>query len=92
MSLLEALSYGNCCLTSDIPEWRRRAQGRRRRHARRDVPRGRRGRPRGKAPGAPRHPDTVAAFGKDAAAYVTGRYNWDAITRQTLNTYKGEDQ
>ena len=37
-------------------------------------------------------PDTVAAFGKDAAAYVTGRYNWDAITRQTLNTYKGEDQ
>lgn len=38
------------------PRMRRRAQGRRRRHARRDVPRGRRGRPRGKAPGAPRPP------------------------------------
>lgn len=92
MSLLEALSYGNCCLTSDIPECA-------------DVLRGEDGVMHGvtfregdvddlaaRLQELLDHPDTVAAFGKDAAAYVTGRYNWDAITRQTLNTYKGEDQ
>lgn len=92
MSLLEALSYGNCCLTSDIPECA-------------DVLKGENGVMHGvtfrqgdvddlaaRLRELLDHPDTVAAFGKDAAAYVTGRYNWDKVVQATLKLYRGADK
>lgn len=92
MSLLEALSYGNCCLTSDIPECA-------------DVLKGENGVMHGvtfrqgdvddlaaRLQELLDHPDTVAAFGKDAAAYVTGRYNWDKVVQATLKLYRGADK
>lgn len=92
MSLLEALSYGNCCLTSDIPECA-------------DVLKGENGVMHGvtfrqgdvddlaaRLRELLDHPDTVAAFGKDTAAYVTGRYNWDKVVQATLKLYRGADK
>lgn len=92
MSLLEALSYGNCCLTSDIPECA-------------DVLKGENGVMHGvtfrqgdvddlaaRLRELLDHPDTVAASGKDAAAYVTGRYNWDKVVQATLKLYRGADK
>lgn len=92
MSLLEALGYGNCCLTSDIPECA-------------DVLKGENGVMHGvtfrqgdvddlaaRLRELLDHPDTVAAFGKDAAAYVTGRYNWDKVVQATLKLYRGADK
>ena len=82
LSLLEAMSYGNCCLTSDIPECA-------------DVL-GEYGVtfPKGNVPalaetlqGLCDTPETVASYKAKAADYICSRYNWDDITAQTLQLY-----
>lgn len=90
MSLLEALSYGNCCLTSDIPECA-------------DVLGGEDGVMHGvtfrqgdsddladKLGGLLVDKDRVQELKTGAADYITSRYNWNTVTQQTLNAYKEE--
>ncbi len=82
LSLLEAMSYGNCCLTSDIPECA-------------DVmgdhgvtfQRGQVEDLAAKLQQLCDEPQRVQLYKDRAAAYITGRYNWDDVTDQTLQLY-----
>ena len=87
LSLLEAMSYGNCCLTSDIPECA-------------DVL-GEYGLtfPRGDVPTLREllrqlceDPDRVARFKAGAADYICSRYDWDDVTEKTLQLYGAEER
>lgn len=82
LSLLEAMSYGNCCVTSDIPECatvlgefgvtfqQSNVQ---------DL--------KEKLQKLCDDPQKVALYKKQAAGYICGRYNWDDVTNQTLELY-----
>ena len=82
LSLLEAMSYGNCCLTSNIPECASVLgefgitfeQG--------DVLD-----LRYKLQQLCDDPRSVEIFKDQAADYICNRYNWDDVTRQTLQLY-----
>lgn len=82
LSLLEAMSYGNCCLTSDIPECASVLgefgitfrQGNVQ-----DL--------KDKLQQLCDDPGSVDLFKKQAADYICSRYNWDDVTRQTLQRY-----
>ena len=83
LSLLEAMTYGNCCLTSDIPECTdvTGALG----HAFRA----------GDAEDLRRalaelcdHPETVSADREKSAAYILNRFSWDTTTERTLALYR----
>ncbi len=87
MSLLEAMAYGRCCVTSDIPECA-------------DVLAGRGVTfPKGDAAGLAAALDRVLgdpAFarehGEAAKAYVQETYDWDSVVERTLELYKGVDR
>ncbi|WP_330369820.1 glycosyltransferase [Butyrivibrio sp. FCS014] len=83
ISLLEAMSYGNCCLTSDIPE-------------NYDVvsDKGVTFRVNDKAELVKalktliENPEMVARYKNSASDYVCNRYNWDEIAAMTVQLYK----
>jgi len=83
LSLLEAMSYGNCCLVSDIPECADVVEDKAVIF------------PRGDAAALARQlqqlcddPQTVARYQAGAADFVCAKYDWDAITAQTLALYE----
>jgi len=82
MTLLEAMSYGNCCLTSDIPECARVTEDHGVTFRRGDVDD-----LQAKLQQLCREPGTVYALKEQAADYICARYNWDDVTRQTLQLY-----
>lgn len=85
MSLLEAMAYGRCCVTSDIPECAdvlagngvtfEKGSADSLRSALRDLlaDAGRAG-----------------ALGTAAKAHVEKAYNWDSVVERTLELYRGE--
>lgn len=86
LSLMEAMSFGNCCLASDIPECT-------------DViaDRGLSFR-RGDAEDLARQlqrlcddPALVERYRAGVADYICEKYNWDAVVEQTLALYRGEE-
>jgi len=84
-SLLEAMSYGSCCLVSDIPE-NMEVVGE---HAvlfkmgdPADL--------REKLQLLLDDPQTVQWFRREAGPYVLGRYNWDVVVKQLLRVYSGD--
>ncbi len=82
LSLLEAMSYSNCCLTSDIPECAgvigeygltfRKANVV-------DLTK--------KLQQLCDQPDTVALFKENAADFVCEKYDWNDVTKKTLQLY-----
>ncbi|MBP3696275.1 MAG: glycosyltransferase family 4 protein [Clostridia bacterium] len=82
LSLLEAMSYGNFCLTSDIPECAS-VIGKygcvfdRSKHD--DLAE--------KMQNLCDNPETVSAFRQNSAAYICGRYNWNDVVLKTLELY-----
>lgn len=83
LSLLEAMSYGNCCLVSDICEntevvedkafvFRRGDVGDLRRQIRYLLD----------------HPEEVHACAAQSADFICGKYNWDEVTGRTLALYR----
>lgn len=85
MSLLEAMSYGNCCLTSDIAECTEVVEDKAASFA------------HGSADALYkaldeliRHPQKVQGYKDEAADFITGKYSWDSVVDQTLALYKGE--
>lgn len=82
MSLLEAMSYGCCCVTSDIPECAdvlagngmtfERGNANSLRFALRDLL---------------ANDDCASVFGAAARAHVKQTYNWDSIVDRTLELY-----
>lgn len=83
-ALLEAMSYGNCCLVSDIPEntevvknkavWHKKG-------SESDIYE--------KLQYLLDSPQVVDKYKKDAASYILSRYSWDKVVDQMLEIYKG---
>lgn len=82
LSLLEAMGYGNCCVSSDIPECASvlgKCGITFRQGDVQDL--------REKLQRLCDDPEAVAVIKEQAADYICSRYNWDDVTRQTLQVY-----
>lgn len=83
LSLLEAMSYGNCCLTSDIPECADVIEDHGVTFRKSDV---------ADLTEKLRHlcgaPQEVQQYQESAADYICERFNWDHVTEQTLALYR----
>ena len=83
LSLLEAMSYGNCCVVSDIPECAEVVENKAAVFPKGDVT-------------ALRKclqqlcddPDLVADYKAHAGEYICSKYSWDATTEKTLALYR----
>ncbi len=83
LSLLEAMSFGNCCLVSDIPECTEVVEDRAvtfRRGSTEDL--------REKLQFLCDHPEEAARFRDQAESYICGRYSWEDTVDQTLDLYR----
>jgi glycosyltransferase involved in cell wall biosynthesis len=87
LSLLEAMSYGNCCLTSDIPECARVTENHGVIFRKGDVDD-----LQTKLQQLCRETESVYALKKQAADYICSKYNWDDVTEQTLQLYKRQEK
>lgn len=87
LSLLEAMSYGNCCLTSDIEECTEvtRRQGVTFRKG--DVTD-----LADKLQELCQKPELVAKYKAEAADYICQKYSWDTVVEETLALYRGETE
>ena len=86
MSLLEAMSYGNCCLTSDIPECAEVVEDHAVTFRKGDV-----ADLTAKLSNLLTDPSRVAKLQATAANYITQKYNWDKVVDQTLALYKATE-
>lgn len=83
LSLLEAMSYGNCCLTSDIPECADVVEDHGlvfRKGDQEDL--------REKLQLLCDDEALVTTYRTGAADFICGKYNWDDIVNQTLKLYE----
>ncbi len=83
LSLLEAMSFGNCCLTSDIPECASVVEGYGVTFSKGDAADLQK-----KLQILCDNPDEVAAFSAKSADFICNKYSWDTVTEQTLEIYK----
>ena len=86
LSLLEAMSYGNCCLTSDIAECTQVTEDHGVSFRKSDVEDLRQ-----KLQMLCDDPQKVQTYKDRAADYICEKYSWEQVTRQTLNLYYGEN-
>ena len=85
LSLLEAMSYGNCCLVSDIPECAEVVEDKAlcfQKSSVEDL--------RQKLQMLCDHPETVADYKADAAGFILNKYGWDDVVDKTLALYRGK--
>ena len=83
LSLMEAMAYGNCCLTSDIPECTSVCEDHGLSFLKGD-------------PGALTeaiqklcdHPEVVEAYRQGAEEFILSEYNWDDVAERTLELYQ----
>ena len=83
LSLLEAMSYGNCCLVSDIPECTEVVEDKALIFKKSDV-----GDLRKKLQDASDCPEKVMALKKQAADFICEKYNWDDVVEETMKLYR----
>lgn len=83
LSLLEAMSYGNCCVVSDIPECAEVVSDKAVVFPKSNVEALRETLQR-----LCDDPASVKAYKDAAQAYVCEKYNWDEITNKTLELYQ----
>lgn len=83
LSLLEAMSYGNCCLVSDIPECAEVVEDKALIFQKSDV-----NDLRGKLQDACDHAETVIKMKKQAADFICEKYNWDDVVEETMKLYR----
>ena len=82
LTLLEAMSYGNCCLVSDIPECTEVVEN----HAE-TFPHGDVRKLRRNVQMLCDSPEIVAQHKVRTAEFITAKYNWDDVTKKTLELY-----
>ena len=82
LSLLEAMSYGNCCLTSDIPECADVVQDKAVTFRKSDVDHLRQ-----TLQALCDDPAAVEQYQQAAAEYICEKYSWDDVVDQTLKLY-----
>lgn len=85
MSLLEAMAYGCCCVTSDIPECADVLAGNGM-----TFDKGSAVSLRSALQELLANSDRVTALGVAAMAHVEKTYNWDSVVERTLAVYRGE--
>lgn len=85
LSLLEAMSYGNCCLTSDIPECTEVVEDKAFIFKKSDVDD-----LKNCLQDACDHPEKVWELKKQAADFICEKYNWDDVVEETMKLYRGE--
>lgn len=83
LSLLEAMSYGNCCLVSDIPECAEVVEDKALIFKKADVKD-----LQSKLQDACDHSEKGDAHKKQAADFICSKYNWDEIVQATLKLYR----
>ena len=83
LSLLEAMSYGNACLTSDIEECAAVVEDKALTFGKSDV-----ADLTAKLQYACDNDRVVAKLKSEAADYICGRFNWDDVVERTLELYK----
>lgn len=86
MSLLEAMSYGNCCLTSDIPECAEVLEDHGVTFRKGDVDD-----LTDKLNALLNDSTRVKSLKAKAADYITAKYSWDRVVDRTLALYRGEE-
>lgn len=82
LSLLEAMSYGNCCLVSDIAECTEVVEDKAMVFRRGDVED-----LREKLQTACDREELVQGYKKDAAEFICGKYDWDEVVEETVKLY-----
>lgn len=83
ISLLEAMSYGNCCLVSDIPECTEVTQDKAvsfKKSSVEDL--------KVKLQELLNKPEMVKKYKNNASEFVCSKYNWDDIVERTLLLYR----
>lgn len=83
LSLLEAMSFGNCCLVSDIAECTEVIENNGVTFKKGDVSDLRRELQR-----LIMHPEIAKSYKKGAKDFICSKYNWDDVVMQTLEVYK----
>ena len=84
LSLLEAMSYGNCCLVSDIPECTEVVEDKAVRFRKSNVEDLRQ-----KLQILCDQPEMVDAYKQNAAQFILNKYGWDDVVEKTLSLYRG---
>ena len=82
-SLLEAMSYGNCCLVSNISECAEVVEDKAVVFEKGNV-----ADLAAKLQMLCQRPDLVASYQATARDYICEKYNWDAVTEKTLELYR----
>lgn len=82
LTLLEAMSYGDCCLVSDICENTEVVEDKALTFRKGDVEDLRR-----QLVWLLSHPDKVHRMGEESVDYICGKYDWDDVTKRTLDVY-----
>lgn len=83
LSLLEAMSYGNCCLVSDIAECTEVVEDKAVVFEKSNVEDLKR-----KIQELCDNPEMVQTYKKDAADFICKKYNWDEVVEKTLQLYR----
>ena len=83
LSLLESMSYGNCCLVSDIAECTEVVEDKAMVFRRGDVED-----LSEKLQTACDREDLVQGYKKNAAGFICGKYDWDEVATETVRLYE----
>ena len=83
LSLLEAMSYGNCCLVSNIPECTEVVEDKALVFKKSDV-----NDLFTKIQKACDHPEMVMKMKNQAADFICEKYNWDEVVKETMKLYR----
>ena len=83
LSLLEAMSYGNCCLVSDIPECAEVVEDKALIFQKSNIED-----LQEKLQDACDHPEIVMEMKKHAADFICKKYNWDEVVKETMKLYR----
>ena len=87
LSLLEAMSYGNCCVVSDIAECAEVVEDKAVTFQKSNVQD-----LKEKLQKLCDDPATVQKYKNAAADFICRKYDWDEITRQTLEIYEANHE
>ena len=83
LSLLEAMSYGNCCLVSDIAECTEVVEDKAMIFKKSDVTE-----LQHKLQYVCENSEEVYKLKNQTADFICNKYNWDSVVRQTLELYQ----
>ena len=86
LSLLEAMSYGNCCLTSDIEECSEVIKDKGLTFKKGNI-----NDLKDKLQDLCMNKDKVEEYKSKSQKYILNKYNWDKVVNSTLLLYKGSD-